>query len=173
MCSKDLPFQYLPKQIVIHMVYFVCTVVNAVPAAEGISQVFSPREIVTQRKFDFKKDCKALFGSYIEASTYEIVTNDMKSRTHSCIALGPSGNWQGSTKCFDLSTRQVVIRRTVKEVPMPDRVVKNKLGSQPRGKAYKSSMEFLNRTQDKFEWENDDISPGEVTGEEPIYPNRK
>ena len=66
---------------------------NAVPAAEGTSQIFSPREIVTQRKFDFKKDCKALFGSYLEASTNEIVTNDMKSRTHNCIALGPSVNW--------------------------------------------------------------------------------
>ena len=32
-------------------------------------------------------------------------------------------------------------------------------------------MEFLNCTQDKFEWENDDIPTGEVTGEEPIYPN--
>ena len=76
---KSLPFQYLPKQIVIHMVYFVCMMVNAVPAAEGISQVFSPREIATQRKFDFKKDCKALFGSYVEASTDAIVTNDMTS----------------------------------------------------------------------------------------------
>ena len=66
-----------------------------------------------------------------------------------------------------------MIRRTVREVPMPDRVVKlvNKIGSQPRGKAYKGSMEFLNRTQDKFDWENDDIPTGEVTGEEPIYPN--
>ena len=33
-------------------------------------------------------------------------------------------------------------------------------------------MEFLNRTKDKFEWDNDDISMGEVTGvEEPIYAN--
>jgi len=32
-------------------------------------------------------------------------------------------------------------------------------------------MEFLNRTQDKFEWENDDIPTEEVTGEEPIDPN--
>ena len=47
---KSLPFQYSPKQIVIHMVYFVCMMVNVVPAAEGISQVFSPQEIVTRKK---------------------------------------------------------------------------------------------------------------------------
>ena len=61
---------------------------------------------------------------YVEASTNAIITNDMASRTHSCISLGPSGNWQGSTKCFDLSTRDVLTHRTVKEVPMPDRVKK-------------------------------------------------
>ena len=56
---------------------------------------------------------------------------------------------------------------------MPDRVKKlvNKWGSEPRGKAYQGRAGFLNRTQDKFDWENDDIPSGEVTGEEPIYPN--
>ena len=56
---------------------------------------------------------------------------------------------------------------------MPDQVKKivNKLGSEPRGKAYKGRFGFLNRTQDKLEWENDDIPMGEETGETPIYPN--
>ena len=36
------------------------------------------------------------FGDYIEASTDEIVINDMKGQTHGCISLEPSGNWQGS-----------------------------------------------------------------------------
>jgi hypothetical protein len=40
---KSLPFQYLPKQIVIHLVYFVCMMVNAIPAAEGILQLLSSR----------------------------------------------------------------------------------------------------------------------------------
>ena len=63
---------------------------------------------------------------------------------------------------------------TVKEVPMPDRIKKlvEKWGTQSRGKAFKGKMEFLNRTKDKFEWENVDIPTGKMTGEEePIYPN--
>ena len=75
------------------MVYIVTMFVNAVLSTEGISQIFFPQEIVTQRKIDFKKDCKVQFGLYVEASTDAIVTNDMMSRTHGCIALGPSGNW--------------------------------------------------------------------------------
>ena len=65
-------------------------------------------------------------------------------------------------KVFDLSIRKVVACRTVKEVPMPDRVKKvvNKWGSQPHVKAYNSKVEFLNRTKEKLEWENDDIPTG-------------
>ena len=55
----------LHKQVVIHMCYFVTMVVNAVPANLGVSQVYSPREIVTQRKLDMKKDCKVQFGAYV------------------------------------------------------------------------------------------------------------
>ena len=80
--------------------------VNAVLAAEGIHQIFSLCEVVTQCKVDFKKDYKAQSGLYMEASTDAVVTNDMKSLTHECIALGPSGNWQGSTKFFEIFTRK-------------------------------------------------------------------
>ena len=65
--------------------------INAVPAMNGISTRFAPREIVTRRRLDLKH-LKAGFGDYIEASTDEIITNDMKMRTHGCISLGPSGN---------------------------------------------------------------------------------
>ena len=43
--------------------------------------------------------------------------------------------------------------------------------SQSCRKAYDRRVEFLNLTKYKFEWENDDIPTGEMTGEEePIYP---
>ncbi len=49
------------------------------------------------------------FGAYLEASRDETVTNTSRPWTHPCIALGPSGNVQGSTKCFDLLTGEVVV----------------------------------------------------------------
>ena len=101
-------YQYLHKQVVIWLVYFCVMMINAVPATNGISTLFAPREIVTGRRFNLKH-LKAGFGDYIEASTDKIVTNDMKGRTHGCISLGPSGNWQGSQVCFDLETGRIVL----------------------------------------------------------------
>ena len=38
--------------------------------------------------------------------------------------MGSSGNLQGLLKCFDLDTGWVVVRRSFKVLPIPDRVVK-------------------------------------------------
>ena len=65
--------------------------INAVPAAKGISDRFAPREIVTGRRLNLKH-ITAGFGDYIEAATDNEVTNDMKGQTHGCVSLGPSGN---------------------------------------------------------------------------------
>ena len=102
--------KFLAKPIIIQLVYNVTMFVNAVPDALGVSERYSPRELVTQRKFDFKRDCKVQFGTYVQASNDAIITNTMKLRAHGCIALGTSGNWQGSTKCVDLETGKVVTR---------------------------------------------------------------
>ena len=114
--------QYLHKQIVIWLVYFCVMMINAVPAAKGISNQFAPCEVVIGWRLNLKH-IKAGFGDYIEASTDEIVTNDMKGRTYGCILLGPSGNWQSSQVCFDLETGRVVLRRNIKVPPMPDSVI--------------------------------------------------
>ena len=84
--------KFLAKPIVIQLVYNVTMFVNAVPDALGVSERYSPRELVTQRKFDWKRDCKVQFGTYVQASNDAIITNIMQLRTHGCIALGTSGN---------------------------------------------------------------------------------
>ena len=116
-------FQYLHTWIVVHCLYFVVMIINAVLAEGSISTVLSPREIVTQRKLDMEKDCRVQFGSCVEASKDTIVTNTMDKRTHTCIALGPSGNLQGSVKCFDLHTGKIVVRRTIEGLTLPERIV--------------------------------------------------
>ena len=47
------PYAILPKPIVIHLVYFSILWLNKKPNKIGISQVHSPREIVTRRKLDW------------------------------------------------------------------------------------------------------------------------
>ena len=57
--------KYLAKPIVIQLEYTVTLFINVVPDLLGVAERYSPREIVTQRKFDFERDCKVQFGSYV------------------------------------------------------------------------------------------------------------
>ena len=84
---------YLHEQIVIRMVYYVTTFVNAIPATLGDSAAYYPHEIVTQFKLDIARDCTVQFDAYFEASDDTVVTNTMILRFNGCITLGPSGNW--------------------------------------------------------------------------------
>ena len=104
---SELPYNdCMSDQIVINLLYFVVFWMNAMPSTSGISEIYSPHEIVTGMKLDFKKHCRARFGAYVEASYDDVITNTMKDRTHACIALGPTGNVQGSVKCFDINSRK-------------------------------------------------------------------
>ena len=100
----------------------------------------SPRELVTGRKLACDKDCRADIGAYIEATVDADITNGQETRTHSCISLG-SGKIQGSLKCFDLETGQVVITRRVVQLPFPNRMLKkaNAWGKKSKGQIMKDS----------------------------------
>ena len=97
--------------------YTICLWLNAVRSISGKDRGLSPREIVLGRGVDFHKDCRDDLGGYVEARPEKIITNDNTPRTHSCIALGPSGNRQGALKCFDLETGKMVIRRVADQLP--------------------------------------------------------
>ena len=120
---------------------------------------YYPRDIVTQQSVDYKKDCRAEFGSYVEVSTYAMVTNYQTLQTHRCVALGYFGNIQESLKCFDLKSGKVVMRRVFKVIPMPDRVVKlvNDWGMQFKKENNKNKLFLLNRHGKKFDWYNEDL----------------
>ena len=108
--------------------------------------------LVTGMKLDFKKDCRARFGAYMEANYDDVVTNSMKDRTHACIALGPTGNIQGLLKCFDIDTGKIVKRRTITPLPMPDCIVKKvrKWGKKLKQMRSQQRLDFLNRHKQKF-----------------------
>jgi hypothetical protein len=123
--TSELPFQEcMPDMMIVRLLYFVVMWINGMPVDSGASTIYSPREIVTGLKLDFNKHCKYLWGSYVEASEDADITNTLRSRTFPCIVLGPTGNSQGSVWCFNLQTKQVIKRRTVKPLPMPDRVIR-------------------------------------------------
>ena len=160
LCSAG--FTHLHKMIVVDCVYFVVMRLNAIPADSGIGEIFR-HEIVPGRKIDIKKDCRAVFVAYFEASKDADITNTMAERTHRCLALGPSGNLQGSVICFDLITGKVIVRRTIKVLSMPEIILKlaNRFGESSRSQQYGNKLEFLDRKKTKFDWDNEDIEEDE------------
>ena len=98
-----------------------------------------------------------------------MVTNGQDNRTHPCIALGASGNRQGSIKCFDLETGKVVVRRTFRTMAWPDRLIKkaNAWGKKSKSSVVKEDIKFLNQHRHMFDWEKENIDGIEVIIEEP------
>ncbi len=120
---SDLPYNILPRQITIHVVYFAVLWLNSLPAAAGVSKKYSPREIVLGRELDFNKHCKATFGSYVEAHKDPTITNTMRSCTFPGVFLGPTDNCQGTHKVFDINTGVVKKNRIITPLSMPDWVI--------------------------------------------------
>ena len=167
---SELPYKdFMPDPFVIRLMYFVAFWLNAFSNENGVSKLYSPREIVTGLAVDFKAHCRALFGSYVEASEDADITNGMQGRTVPCICLGPSGNVQGSVICYNLETKQVIKRRTIKPLPMPDRVVKRviQIGKRSKQKRTSDRLAFLNRHKQAFDWDNEDLASDDIGLVEP------
>ena len=122
---SEVPYKHcMPDVFIVFLLRFVVLWLNAFPSDNGVSTEFSPREIVTGLRMDYTKHCRVRWGAYVEASQDPDITNTMTDRTAPCIALGPTGNIQGSINCYNLETKQVITRRTIQPLPMPDRVLK-------------------------------------------------
>ena len=145
-------FTVIPRQFVIHLLYFCVMWLNATPKPNGILDKFSPRELILRRRLGFNKHFRGDFGEYIQAHDYPDVTNDMKERTYDSLYLGPTGDIQGTFKAFDVKTGRVKNNRKFTRVPMPDSVVKlvNNWVKRSQKEHQKKKLEFLNRLQKKL-----------------------
>ena len=114
--------------MVVHLVYYVTTMLNCCINKQGISNYLSPREIVLRRCLDWNIYCTSggvplEFGCYVEAHEDKDVTNTNRPRTYAAIYLGSTTNLQGTKKLFDLKTGVVKKPRSVTKFPMPDHVI--------------------------------------------------
>ncbi len=79
---STITYAVLPKQLVIHMIYYVVTFLNCSVAKNGVSDTLSPREIILRRKLDWNKHCTSKgepleFGKYVEAHEDPPITNTL------------------------------------------------------------------------------------------------
>ena len=74
-----LPFNNIPKKMVISLIRNSVFYINAFPWPQGVSQELSPYTIVEGIVLDYNLHFQVIFGEY--AQTYEGTDNSMKERT--------------------------------------------------------------------------------------------
>jgi hypothetical protein len=119
-----LPYKLLPKLMIIKLMHFCVVWMNSIPVKLGISEKWSPREIMSRHKLDAKMHCKVPFGAYFEVHVDPDITNMIEPRTRWGICLRPTGNIQGSYKFLSLSTGNKVTGRKFTEMLMTDSVIR-------------------------------------------------
>jgi len=145
-----LPFTHIPRRMKIEFVYFMVFWLNAFPVKTGISGVYPPRELLVRWCLDYNKHCRVLPGTYCEVHDEPVPSNTMTSRAHAAIAMGPTGNLQGSVKFYCLTTGRILKRRELTPYPMPDWVIKrvNQIGAKEKqGRTFR----FLNQRAEPYE----------------------
>ena len=134
--SSTLPFEALPELVVVHLVMFCLLWLNFFPPSGGISPTLSPEAIVKGRGVDSKLHCRVPFGGYVQVQTPNEPTNNaLTSRTVGAIALGPTGNSQGTYKFMSLVTGRLIKGTSFTILPMPSDVqekVKELATKQPK-----------------------------------------
>ncbi len=94
--------------MVIELLHFCVMWMNLFPVRSGVSDKWSPHELVSRHKLDAKLHCRAPFRLYCEVHVDPENTNTMDPRTKWAICLGPKGNLQGSYKFLSLATGKKV-----------------------------------------------------------------
>jgi hypothetical protein len=97
---------------------------NFFPPKGGVSQHYSPRQIVLHKVLDYDKECRHTLGSYVQADDDPKTKNSMKARTLDCIYLRPTGSPQGGHQLLHLATGEVITRGRVTEFPVTESVIK-------------------------------------------------
>ena len=120
---SGLPYTAYPKELKRALIVNAVTWINMFPHADGLSNVISPRTIVTGLTADYAIHCRVPIGSYCEIHDNPRVTNTEIPRTSPAIALNPTGNTQGSVSFLSLNTGRVVTRRTWNELPITEDII--------------------------------------------------
>ena len=76
-----LPFQKLPRIMIIHLLVTVMFYINAFVWRKGVSQFLSPLTILEGIVIDYNLHFQVVFGEY--AHTYESTTNTIRNPARS------------------------------------------------------------------------------------------
>ena len=156
---NTLPYQYIPRVMLIHMIRNTVLWMNAFPSRNGVSTLHSPRYIVIGNELSYNLHAQTEFGRYVQ--THEQHDNTMAPRTMGAICLGPTGNMQGSHWFMSLTSGAKVKRHRWTELPTPTDAIQrvNQIGrndGMPSTISYshRSGMEISDPLEEFFDRDN-------------------
>ena len=103
-----LLYTRIPQIMLTHLLHHVVMWLNNFPVAKGISDRFSPQEIILRHKLDYHHHCWASFGAYCKVHEDNTPTNSMRTRGTRAICLDPTDNIQGTYSFLSLTTGLVI-----------------------------------------------------------------
>ena len=166
---RDCGITHLPYAVVKALITFVVMWENALLNKNGISLELSPREIILRWQLNCKKHMKARFGAYCEVSEDSDITNTQEDRSTPSICLGPTGNFQGTYKFFNLVSGEVVKRRNFTVLPYPARMIK-KVNWWGRKNKLEAKLTFKDRNNKPFSWEDTDADNSNLMADNAVEP---
>ena len=139
---RMLPFQHVPRIMLVQLVSNCVFWLNAFPHPDGVSNEYSPRYILTGKQLDYTKHVRMEFGAYGQVDRSH--TNDMNERTVGGICLGPSGNSQGTHYFVSLASGKRIVGSTWTELPMPQEVV-DRINQFGKDQGFPKTLTFADR----------------------------
>ena len=121
--AAGLPFQRFTKSMTTRALQHVVNMLNAFPVRNGVSTTLSSRYIVQGKPDLSRKELLLEFGTYVQVHLHPNVSNTAASRTVEAIALGSSGNVQGSWYFQNLETGDQLHARSWTELNIPEHVI--------------------------------------------------
>ncbi|KAA8498721.1 Copia protein [Porphyridium purpureum] len=120
---SGLPF-VLPRLLVPALVEYCVQRINGLQSSvsSGALSGRSPKEEMTGRVLDAKRDLALGFGDYVQVHAAH-VDNSMAERTVGCIALHPTENLSGAWNFLNLNTVAMTVRQSWTSLPTPDFVL--------------------------------------------------
>ena len=117
-----MPYSAIPRIMTEMLGERVAETLNYFPAKGGISTHYSTQQIVEHKNVNFKRDCVAEFGAYVQGfgGTSD---NTMTPRVVEGIYMRPTKTLRGGHKILNLNTRKPVSRPGVVVLPITDQVI--------------------------------------------------
>ena len=75
---RTFPFKNIPGQIIIEIIRFVGICINQGPSYNGVSDFYSPHNIIMVKNIAYENHCKFIYGSYVEDHEYHNIDNYME-----------------------------------------------------------------------------------------------